>query len=52
MKDLPTQINLAQCNETEIDVLGTWPHLNLAKGMALSPALDTALSSLSWAPPN
>lgn len=30
-KDFPTQVSLAQCSETEIDALGTWSYLNLAK---------------------
>lgn len=43
MKDLPAQINLARCNETEIDLpLVPGHNLSLAKGMWLPPALDTA----------
>lgn len=42
-KDLPTQINLAPCNETQIDLpLVPGHNLSLAKGMRLSRSLDTA----------
>lgn len=43
MKDLPNQINLAQCKETDRPALGTWSQpRSLATGMRLPAAPDTA----------
>lgn len=52
MKDLSPQTNPAQCSETSMDVRGTGSQLALGQGNGLPLALDTALSSLSPAPPN